>query len=202
MSFKYTQEWADELLHLYVLEDPDGDDEERIMELIEIAEGSDDVRVARVLIECLCQGIDGIDETVKSTLNTMSFKIYYEALFSSVRTYIKEWGKELGAYFSVRLDDWYARKLTQEELELVVFPLAKKYLTKEDIKNAIKVMEECNVLNDSPNDQFYAFFNKELNSNWTPPPEEEVELISEEEMQKNREEIKKMFAEMGIDIKF
>lgn len=202
MSFKYTQEWADELLHLYVLEDPDGDDEERIMELIEIAEGSDDVRVARVLIECLCQGIDGIDETVKSTLNTMSFKIYYEALFSSVRTYIKKWNEEIIFFIAPRLGDWYKRKLTQEELELVVFPLAKEYLTKEDIKFITNDIEDLNILGNSPEDEFYAFFNKELNSNWTPPPEEEVELISEEEMQKNREEIKKMFAEMGIDIKF
>lgn len=34
MSFKYTQEWADELLHLYSLENTDGDEEERIYELI------------------------------------------------------------------------------------------------------------------------------------------------------------------------
>lgn len=187
MGFKYTQEWAEELLHLYRLENADGDEEERIYELLEMAEWSNDVRVARVLIECLCHGIDGTDETVKSTLNTMSFEVYYEALFSSVKVYIQKWKKEVIFFLAPKLSDWYARKLTQAELETVVFPLVKKYLTKKDIEFVINDLEELNILSYDPNYQFYAFFNKELDANWTPPPQEEVEPISEEEMQKYKD---------------
>jgi hypothetical protein len=196
MNFRYTQEWADELLHLYSLEYTDGDEEERIYELIEMTEGSNDVRVAKVLIECLCISINGIDERIKSMFTTMSFEVYYEALFSSVRVYIKKWKQEIIFFLAPRLSDWYARELTQEELETVVFPLAKKYLTKKDIEFVINDIEELNELGDSPIDEFYAFFNKELDANWTPPRQDEVEPMSEEETQKYKDEAQKMLDEI------
>ena len=165
MSFKYTQEWADELLNLYNKQyDCTREEFYRINELLKMVENTNDVRVVQVLIECLCIEIEGVDETVKNTLNTMSFEVYYEGLFSSLRLYIEAWGEEFGLYFSSWLDEWYARELTQEELESIVFPLAKRYLNKEDMKNAIKNIEESDMLGDSPIDEFYTFFNKELNS--------------------------------------
>ncbi|WP_320033434.1 hypothetical protein [Halarcobacter sp.] len=193
MSFRYTQEWANELLHLYNKQyDNTREEFYRINELLKIAEGTNDVRVVRTLIECLSIEIEGVDETVKNILNTISFQVYYEGLFSSLRLYIKAWGEEFGLYFSSWLDEWYARELTQEELETVVFPLAKKYLTKEDMQNAINNIEESDMLGDSPIDEFYAFFNKELDAKWTPPlQQEEVEPMSEEEMQQNHKEVQK-----------
>lgn len=188
MGFKYTQEWAEELLHLYRLENADGDEEERIYELLEMAEWSNDVRVARVLIECDFIYIEGVNETVRNTLNTMNYKIYFEGFFSDIRKYIDKSKDDVGGFLVFILDAWYATNLTQEELETVVFPLAKKYLTKEDMKRFIGDLEKWGSLgNNSITDQFYAFFNKELDANWTPPPQEEVEPISEEEMQKYKD---------------
>ena len=151
MTFIYTKEWEDELLGLYQAMDEGQDFDEKFDELIEIARNSDDTRVVQALIRCLAIQLEGVDQQVEGVLGSIDHDVYYEGVFQIVSDYFEfETDKNHGDFFSIQiLSRGYTDKPpeykqyapSKDEVEARFIPIAKKYLSVEELKQFVSIME-------------------------------------------------------------
>jgi len=149
MSFKYSEDWAEELVTLYRNANSIEDDE-RLYELLDAVEGEGccDIRLVQPLLECLEIGIEGTDQTVYGVLASIDYPIYYEGVFAIVNKYLDEGtdlSEETKAYVAMQVLDWQMRELTDEEYNKVVFPIVEKYLSVQQAKKYLIVLESRGV---------------------------------------------------------
>ena len=166
MSFKYSEDWAEELVTLYRNANSIEDDE-RLYELLDAVEDCSDIKLVQPLIECLEIGIDGIDQTVYGVLASIDYPIYYEGVFAIVNKYLDEGtdlSEETKAYVAMEVLDWQMRELTDEEYNKVVFPIVEKYLSVQQAKKYLIVLESRGVPEEYNDNKaiisFYHFFKK------------------------------------------
>ena len=175
MTFKYTKEWENELLKMYKALDEGADWDDRIDDLIEMGEYSNDARVVQALIRCLAIQLDGMDESVETILGGIDHDIYYEGVFQIVSEYFEfKTDKNHADYFAMQIlhrgytdkpPEYESYSPSKDEVENIFTPIAMKYLSIDEMQQFVSIMEnngcpededDC----DEPQVFFYESFKK------------------------------------------
>ena len=160
MNFKYTEAWGKEILELASSDLPTEEDGYRLINLIEIANNTKDKKVIQTLMECLCNELYSIDQTIYENFNSAEYSLYYTALFDKIAEFLltKE-NRSLAVYL---LDRHHKYEFSKEEWEMI-YNIANKSLTKLDIEKLLLGFEEEDWYNqDYPFPEFYKLFKKLL----------------------------------------
>ena len=163
MKLKYNEIWAEEVLKHSNNEDISRDETMRLIELIDMAECTEDVKVIRVLFLALeAEDLGGVEETIFGILSTVDYKDYYLALFELIPQILQSNDPDLAVYLlSMKSGDQFTPKEWNTIKQLIT-----KYLNNEVIRELLKLMENNKYFDldtgDYPFPEFYQLFKKLL----------------------------------------
>lgn len=163
MKLKYNEIWAEEVLKHSNNKDISGDETMRLVELIDMADYTEDVKIIRVLFLALqAEDLGGVPETIFGALSTIDYKDYYLVLFELIPQILQSNNQDLSVYLlSMKSGD----KFTLKEWNTIK-QLSAKYLNNEVLREILKLMENNKYFTldseDYPFPEFHQLFKKLL----------------------------------------
>jgi len=166
MAFKYTKEWADEVIKLAkkgAIEGFSLSEEDRFLSLVEMPDCTNDARVVKTLIQAMFfDEFFAYDETVGNELSCIDYKVYFTALFDLIPKILSGKYPGLAVYL---LDRRVIDRYTPDEWKLIE-NLIRKKLNRGDILKMISAFEDNPYFDldseDYPFMEFYKLLNKIL----------------------------------------
>ena len=158
MSFIYSTTWEDELLYLSSLKYTFEDENERLIYLVEQAQECNDLRVVKALLKALKNYQGGIEQTIYNALGTIDYHLYYTGVFQVARELFDSKRPQVVA----NILHWISGDDLDEKEYREIFLLIDQYLTIEDVKKYIKVIEDYGYADDEPYSKFLTYFKSKV----------------------------------------
>jgi len=158
MSLKYSADWGNEVVHLANLDAASREQDKRLINLIEMAECTQDKKVVRTLMQSLAFYNANIDSTFEGVLSTIDYPLFYNVLFELIPELLQ---KEYGYYIINFLISNEDHEDTKEEWETIE-AIANKHLNKQDLEGILAAYQEQAEIKYSsyPEDYPYDIFEK------------------------------------------